>query len=33
MRLVVISDIHVGSGPLDDCDAELEGGLVSFWSS
>jgi UDP-2,3-diacylglucosamine pyrophosphatase LpxH len=30
MRLVVISDIHVGSGPLDDCDAELECGLVSF---
>src|SRR6516162_7488182 len=30
MRLVVISDIHVGSGPLDDCDAELERGLVSF---
>jgi UDP-2,3-diacylglucosamine pyrophosphatase LpxH len=30
MRLVVISDIHVGSGPLDDCDAELEGGLASF---
>ena len=30
MRLVVISDIHVGSGPLDDCDAELEAGLVAF---
>jgi UDP-2,3-diacylglucosamine pyrophosphatase LpxH len=30
MRLVVISDLHVGSGPLDDCDAELESGLASF---
>jgi UDP-2,3-diacylglucosamine pyrophosphatase LpxH len=30
MRLLVISDIHVGSGPLDDCDAELESALVCF---
>src|SRR5262249_30956194 len=30
MRLVVISDVHVGSGPLDDFDPELERGLVDF---
>lgn len=30
MQLLVISDIHVGSGPLDDCDSELESGLVDF---
>lgn len=28
--LVVISDLHVGAGPLDDCDDELESNLVSF---
>lgn len=28
--IVVISDLHVGSGPLDDCDEELESNLVSF---
>src|SRR5215831_14598817 len=30
MRLVVISDIHVGAGILDDCDVELEKGIVAF---
>src|SRR6185503_9955270 len=30
-RVAVISDIHIGAGPLDDCDAELEDGLVSFF--
>lgn len=30
MRLVVISDVHVGCGPLDDFDRELEQGLVDF---
>ena len=30
MRLSVISDLHVGSGPLDDCDAVLESALVEF---
>ena len=30
MRLIVISDIHVGSGPLDDFDQELERGFVDF---
>jgi len=30
MRLAVISDIHVGSGPLDDFDPELESALVNF---
>jgi UDP-2,3-diacylglucosamine pyrophosphatase LpxH len=28
--LVVISDLHIGAGPLDDCDHELEGHLFSF---
>lgn len=28
--LVVISDLHIGAGPLDDCDGELENCLVSF---
>jgi UDP-2,3-diacylglucosamine pyrophosphatase LpxH len=27
---VVISDLHISAGPLDDCDAELEGALVGF---
>ena len=27
---VVISDLHVGAGPLDDCDDELDGRIVSF---
>jgi UDP-2,3-diacylglucosamine pyrophosphatase LpxH len=27
---LIISDLHVGAGPLDDCDAELESQLVSF---
>jgi UDP-2,3-diacylglucosamine pyrophosphatase LpxH len=30
MRLLVISDLHVGAGVLDDCDAELERGIVAF---
>jgi len=30
VRLVVISDIHIGSGRLDDCDAELEGAIINF---
>jgi UDP-2,3-diacylglucosamine pyrophosphatase LpxH len=30
MRLIVISDIHIGSGPLDDFDAELEQALIAF---
>jgi UDP-2,3-diacylglucosamine pyrophosphatase LpxH len=30
MRLIVISDVHVGSGPLDDFDEELEQGFVDF---
>jgi hypothetical protein len=29
-RTVVISDIHVGAGVVDDCDAELEGELIAF---
>lgn len=29
-RTVVISDIHVGAGALDDCDAELERCLIEF---
>lgn len=29
-KIIVISDLHVGAGPLDDCDAELEGCLVRF---
>jgi UDP-2,3-diacylglucosamine pyrophosphatase LpxH len=28
--VTVISDLHVGAGVLDDCDAELERGLVAF---
>jgi UDP-2,3-diacylglucosamine pyrophosphatase LpxH len=28
--VVVISDLHIASGPLDDCDAELQGHFVSF---
>lgn len=28
--IIVISDIHVGAGPLDDCDKELEGHLCDF---
>jgi UDP-2,3-diacylglucosamine pyrophosphatase LpxH len=31
MRLIVISDIHVGSGVLDDCDSELEAALIEFF--
>ena len=27
---VIISDLHIGSGPLDDCDGELEQCLVGF---
>lgn len=30
--LIIISDLHIGAGPLDDCDAELEGHLVDFVS-
>jgi UDP-2,3-diacylglucosamine pyrophosphatase LpxH len=30
MRLCIISDLHVGAGPLDDCDEELEAQLVAF---
>jgi UDP-2,3-diacylglucosamine pyrophosphatase LpxH len=30
MRVVVISDLHIGSGPLDDFDREIELGLVAF---
>jgi UDP-2,3-diacylglucosamine pyrophosphatase LpxH len=29
-KILVISDLHVGAGPLDDCDGELEGHLVDF---
>ena len=32
MITVVISDLHISAGPLDDCDAELERGLVCFIS-
>ena len=28
--LIVISDLHIASGPLDDCDAELEHHFVAF---
>jgi len=28
--ILIISDLHVGAGPLDDCDDELEAQLVSF---
>jgi len=28
--LIVISDIHIGAGPLDDCDGELQSCLVRF---
>jgi UDP-2,3-diacylglucosamine pyrophosphatase LpxH len=31
--VVVISDIHVGAGPLDDCDGELEGLLCQFFTA
>jgi hypothetical protein len=30
MRVVVISDLHMGSGPLDDFDREIEMALVAF---
>ena len=30
MRTIVISDLHVGAGPLDDCDPTLEAHLVDF---
>lgn len=30
MRLCIISDLHIGAGPLDDCDDELEGRIVAF---
>jgi hypothetical protein len=30
MRLVVISDLHVGAGALDDCDVELERAIAVF---
>jgi UDP-2,3-diacylglucosamine pyrophosphatase LpxH len=33
MRLVVVSDLHVASGPLDDCDPSIEADLVRFCSS
>src|ERR1700710_2275026 len=33
MRLLVISDLHIGSGTLDDCDPELERGIVAFLDS
>lgn len=29
-RLVIISDLHIGAGPLDDCDEILEQHLVAF---
>lgn len=29
-RSVVISDLHVGAGPLDDCDPEVESCLIQF---
>lgn len=29
-RSVIISDLHVGAGPLDDCDEELERNLTAF---
>ncbi len=29
-KILVISDLHVGAGPLDDCDPNLEGCLVDF---
>jgi UDP-2,3-diacylglucosamine pyrophosphatase LpxH len=29
-RAVIISDLHVGAGPLDDCDHELDALLTSF---
>ncbi len=31
-RIVVISDLHIGSGPLDDCDKGLESKLVDFFN-
>ena len=33
MRLLVISDLHIGAGALDDCDAELERGVIAFFES
>lgn len=30
-KIFIIGDIHVGAGRLDDCDAELEGHLCSFF--
>jgi UDP-2,3-diacylglucosamine pyrophosphatase LpxH len=29
-RIVIISDLHLGAGPLDDCDGELESLIVEF---
>jgi len=30
-RVIVISDLHISAGPLDDCDQELESCLVGFF--
>jgi hypothetical protein len=30
MRVIVISDLHMGAGPLEDFDPEVEAGLVEF---
>ncbi len=30
MVLIVISDLHIGAGPLDDCDETLEASLCDF---
>jgi UDP-2,3-diacylglucosamine pyrophosphatase LpxH len=30
-HVIVISDLHVGAGVLDDCDSELEGHIVEFF--
>jgi UDP-2,3-diacylglucosamine pyrophosphatase LpxH len=31
-RIIVISDLHIGAGDTDDCDAELEKSLIGFLS-
>src|SRR6266481_3135291 len=30
MIIIVVSDLHVAAGPLDDCDAEIEQSIVEF---